>query len=57
MSLLSDFSKALAQLRDPKFAKVLAKTLAATVLLLAAIFVPVYWLIGFILPETLTIPR
>lgn len=56
MTILADFGKAVAQLRDPKFTKILVKTLLVTALLLAALFVPFYWLIGLILPETLTIP-
>lgn len=56
MSLLSDFGRALAQMGDPKFLRVLLGSLALTVLMLAALFLAVMISLGFLLPEAVSLP-
>ncbi len=54
--MLTDFGKAVAQFRDPKFAKTVFKALFITGAALFLSVFPFYWILGIILPETLTIP-
>ena len=56
MMILTDFSKALSQLFDPRFLRVLLFGLALTVALLFGIYAGFLWLIDLFAPETLTIP-
>jgi uncharacterized protein involved in cysteine biosynthesis len=54
--MFNDFFKALAQLSDPRFQKVLFKGLGLTLALLIAIYIAFTWLIGLFLPDTMTLP-
>jgi len=54
--MLADFSKAVAQFRDPKFTKVVFKSLLITGSVLFLSLFPFYWILALILPESLTIP-
>lgn len=54
--MFSDFAKALGQLPDPKFRRVLLRGLGLTVGLLAAITVALTWVVGWFVPETLSLP-
>lgn len=56
MSLIVDLGRALAQLGDPRFLRVLLGSLALTVLGLAAVFWGMMIGLGFLLPETVTLP-
>ncbi|NHX27155.1 hypothetical protein HA397_24590, partial [Escherichia coli] len=54
--IFNDFSKALAQLSDPRFRKILVMGLGLTVALLVGISVAVLWLVGFVTPDVVTLP-
>ena len=54
--MFDDFSRALGQLSDPRFRNVLLKGLGLTVGLLAAITFAMTWLVGFLVPDTLSLP-
>ncbi|MCF6305702.1 MAG: EI24 domain-containing protein [Rhodobacteraceae bacterium] len=54
--MFTDFGKAVTQFRDPKFTKTLFKSLFITGSVLFLSVFPFYWILGLILPETLTIP-
>ncbi len=54
--MLGDFLKALGQMPDPRFRRVLWLGLALTVVLLFAIYAGFVWLIGWLIPETLELP-
>ena len=54
--IFEDFFRALGQLSDPRFRKVLLKGLGLTVGLLVAITVAMTWLVGFLVPDTLSLP-
>ncbi|MCV2880465.1 EI24 domain-containing protein [Actibacterium sp. XHP0104] len=54
--IFNDFSKALAQLSDPRFRKILVMGLGLTVALLVGISVAVLWLVGFVTPDVITLP-
>jgi uncharacterized protein involved in cysteine biosynthesis len=56
VSLIADFGRALAQLGDPRFLRVLVWSLLLTVLALAAVFWAVVLGLGWLLPDTLTLP-
>ncbi len=56
MSLIADFGRALAQLLDPRFLRVLLKALAITVVGLAAVFWAVMLGLGWILPDSVSLP-
>ena len=54
--MFDDFFRALGQLGDPRFRNVLLKGLGLTVGLLAAITIAMTWLVGFLVPDTLSLP-
>lgn len=54
--ILSDFLKALGQLGDPRFRKVLLMGLGLTFGLLLAAYIATVWLVSWLVPETLTLP-
>ncbi|MFO1106219.1 MAG: EI24 domain-containing protein [Amaricoccus sp.] len=56
MTLLTDLGRALSQLGDPRFLRVLLGSLALTVLALAALFWAVMLTLGWLLPPSLTLP-
>ncbi len=56
MSLVADFLRALAQISDPRFARVLLKALAVTLGALALVFWAVVGGLGWLLPDTVTLP-
>ncbi|MCC0067482.1 MAG: EI24 domain-containing protein [Rhodovulum sp.] len=56
MSLVADFGRAVAQLRDPRFLGVLLKALAITVIGLALVFWAVMAGLGWLLPESVALP-
>ena len=56
MSLVVDLGRALAQLGDPRFRRVLLRSLLLTVLALAAVFWVVVLGLGWLLPDTLSLP-
>jgi len=56
MTLIADFGRALAQLRDPRFLHVLLKALLITVAGLAVVFWAVMLGVGWLLPESVTLP-
>ncbi len=54
--MLDDIAKALGQTGDPRFRKVLLLGLGLTIALLFAFYVAVVWLVGWLVPDTLTFP-
>ena len=56
MSLAADFARALGQMNDPRFLRVLLWGLALTVLALAAVFWAAVLGLGALLPETVGLP-
>ncbi len=56
MSLVVDLGRALAQLGDPRFLRVLMRSLVLTVLALAAVFWAVVLGLGWLLPDSVTLP-
>lgn len=54
--ILSDFSKALGQLGDSRFRRVLFMGLGLTIALLVALTVVLVFLLGLVLPETVSLP-
>ncbi len=54
--ILDDFFRSVAQMADPRFRSVLMKGLALTVGLLIAITMGMTWLVGFLVPDTVTLP-
>lgn len=54
--MFDDFIRALGQLGDPRFRNVLLKGLGLTVGLLVAVTYGMTWLVGFLVPDTLTLP-
>jgi CysZ protein len=56
VSLVVDFGRALAQIGDPRFRSVLWKSIGLTLLALAAVFWAAMLLLGWLLPETVTLP-
>lgn len=56
MNFLRDVSLALGQMGDARFRKVLGLGIGLTLLLFAAFYVGVVWLVGWWAPETITLP-
>lgn len=56
MSLFADFARALAQMGDPRFVRVLLWGLGLTVLALAAVFWAVMFGLGWLLPDIVGLP-
>ncbi len=56
MSVLPEFQKAVRQVTDPAFSKVLLRAIGLTFALLVAVFVAFVWGLGLVLPETITLP-
>ncbi|MEJ2029501.1 MAG: EI24 domain-containing protein [Maritimibacter sp.] len=54
--MLSDFTKALGQLPDPRFRKVLFLGLGLTIALLAAATISFAWLVGWFVPDSVSLP-
>ena len=54
--ILDDFFRSVGQMADPRFRSVLMKGLALTVGLLITITVAITWLVGFLVPDTLSLP-
>ena len=54
--MFADFGKAVAQFRDPTFARTVIKALVITGSALFMLVFPFYYILELILPETLTIP-
>lgn len=56
MSILVDFGRALAQLGDPRFRRVLWRALLVVLAALVAVFWALVWTLGLVLPETVALP-
>jgi uncharacterized protein involved in cysteine biosynthesis len=56
VSLLADFLRALAQIGDPRFRVVLWKSLGLTLLALVLVFWATMLALGWLLPDTVTLP-
>ena len=56
MSLIVDLGRALAQIGDPRFRAVLWKSLGLTLLALALVFWATMLALGWLLPDTVTLP-
>ncbi|SEW30513.1 Uncharacterized protein involved in cysteine biosynthesis [Aliiroseovarius sediminilitoris] len=54
--ILDDFFRSVGQMSDPRFRSVLMKGLALTIGLLIAVTVAMTWLVGFLVPDTLSLP-
>ena len=54
--ILDDFRKALGQLGDPRFRRVLLLGLGLTIALLVALSIAAGWLVGWLVPDTLSLP-
>lgn len=54
--ILQDFARALAQLGDPRFRRVLWRGIALALLLLAGASAGLVWLVGWLTPDTATLP-
>ncbi|MCE8469288.1 hypothetical protein LZ189_09600 [Rhodovulum sulfidophilum] len=54
--ILSAFLKTLGQIGDRAFRRVLLLGIGLSVLLLAAIYAVIFFLIGWLVPDTLTLP-
>ena len=54
--ILDDFRRALGQLGDPRFRRVLLLGLGLTIALLVALSIAAGWLVGWLVPDTLTLP-
>ncbi len=54
--IFNDFAKAVGQLSDPRFRRVLWLGLGLTAGLLVALYAAVVWLVGLFAPETVTLP-
>lgn len=54
--MFRDVSRALGQIGDPRFRKVLFLGLGLTLGLLFAFYIATVWLVGWLVPETLTLP-
>ncbi|WP_116083240.1 EI24 domain-containing protein [Tropicimonas sp. IMCC34011] len=54
--ILADFGKALAQMVDPRFLRVLLLGLGLTLLLLAGLYGLTFWLVGWLVPEAISLP-
>ena len=56
MGLIADFARALGQMGDPRFLRVLLRGLGITVAGLAAVFWAAMLALGWLLPDTVTLP-
>jgi CysZ protein len=56
LNLLTDLGRALAQMGDPRFLRVLLGSLALTILALAAVFWALMLGLGWLLPQSVTLP-
>lgn len=56
MGLFVDFGRALGQMADPRFMRVLFGSLALTIVALALLFWAVMFGLGWLLPPTMTLP-
>lgn len=56
MSLLADLRRALGQLGDPRLRRVLWRAVLAVLAAYVAIFAALGWVLGALLPETMTLP-
>ena len=56
MSLVLDLGRALVQLGDPRFRRVLWRALAVTLAALAALTVATVLVLGWVVPDTVTLP-
>lgn len=54
--ILSDFTKALAQIGDPRFRRVLVLGIGLTVGLLITAYVGTVWLVGWVTPDEISLP-
>ena len=54
--MIGDFSKALGQIGDPRFRKVLFLGIGLTLALLCAVYAIVFWLVGWLVPDSLSLP-
>lgn len=54
--ILDDFLKSVGQMTDPRFRNVLLKGLGLTFGLLVAMTVAMTWLVGFLVPDSLSLP-
>lgn len=54
--MIDDFLKALRQAGDPSFRGTLMRALGLTVLLLVAIYAGFFWLVGWLLPDAVSLP-
>ncbi|MCA8882562.1 MAG: EI24 domain-containing protein [Rhodobacteraceae bacterium] len=54
--ILTDFFKALGQIGDPRFRRVLLLGIGLTLGLLLAAYIGTVWLVGALVPDTLTLP-
>lgn len=54
--MFTDFARALGQLTDPRFRRVLLLGVGLTIALLAGVTVLFAWLVGFFLPDTVALP-
>jgi uncharacterized protein involved in cysteine biosynthesis len=54
--VIGDFLKAVAQIGDPRFRGTLLRGVGLTVLLLVAICYGFFWLVGWLLPDTFSLP-
>jgi len=54
--MFGDFAKALEQLPDPRFRRVLLLGLGLTIGLLAALSAAVIWLVGWLVPDSVSLP-
>ena len=54
--MIGDFTKALGQIGDPRFRKVLFLGIGLTLALLCAVYAIVFWLVGWLVPDSLSLP-
>ncbi|SER74005.1 Uncharacterized protein involved in cysteine biosynthesis [Tranquillimonas rosea] len=54
--IVTDALRALGQIGDPRFSRVLARGIGLTVLLLVAVYVAVFYLVGWMVPDSFSLP-
>lgn len=54
--IISSFMAALGQLTDPRFMTVLAKGVGLTIALLFGFYALIFWLLGWLIPDAITLP-
>ncbi|MEM1129441.1 MAG: EI24 domain-containing protein [Pseudomonadota bacterium] len=54
--MLGDFARAVGQMGDARFQRVLAMGLGLTIALLIGFYLAVVWLVGWAVPDTITLP-